>query len=89
MTSAEKEPKPKSKVTEKIKAPDATTILFELYKQVDKPSDLIREDVISVYHNRYRINLWVSSKNDFIPNAGFISKSYFVSYDSGGLKIFP
>ena len=89
MASAEKQTKTKTKASEKIITPDASTLLYELYKQVDKPKDLIKEDVILVYHNRYRINLWVSIKNDFIPNAGFISKSYFVSYDLEGLKIFP
>jgi len=63
-------------------------VLELLYKQVDRVPDTIKTAVVNVYANRYRINIWQSVGNPFIPKLGKIAASYFVSIDEKGkLKI--
>jgi hypothetical protein len=82
MTSIENKPEYK-----KDKVNDGA-ILDLLYKQVDRVPDTIKTAVVNVYANRYRINIWQSVGNPFIPKLGKIAASYFVSIDEKGkLKI--
>jgi hypothetical protein len=37
-----------------------------------------------VFSNRFRINIWQSIDHPFIPNAGKIAASYFVSVEKDG-----
>jgi hypothetical protein len=78
----DKEPKEtKPKVAPK---PDDSVILMNLYKKVSRIDKTIRESVVNVYADRYRVNIWKSIENDFIPNAGFIAASYFLVADKDG-----
>lgn len=82
MTSMENKPEVK-----KDKINDGA-ILEALYKQVDRVEDVIKTSVVNVYANRYRINIWQSVGNPFIPKLGKIVASYFVCIDERGkLKI--
>lgn len=74
--------------TSKQKFSEAT-ILSSLYKIVDRVENTIKESVINVYADRYRVNIWKGSNNPFLPKAGTIAASYFISVDSNGnIKIF-
>lgn len=82
MTTTEDKPEVK-----KDKISDGA-ILEALYKQVSRVEDTIKTSVTNVYSNRYRINIWQSLNNPFIPNLGKIAASYFVCVDEKGkLKI--
>jgi len=82
MTATEDKPEVK-----KDKISDGA-ILEQLYKQVHRVEDVIQTSVVNVYSNRYRINIWQSVGNPFIPKLGKIVASYFVCVDERGkLKI--
>lgn len=82
MTATENKPESK-----KDKFSDGA-ILDALYRQVDRFEDIIKTAVVNVYANRYRINIWQSVGNPFIPKLGKIVASYFVCIDERGkLKI--
>ena len=52
----DKEPKEtKPKVAPK---PDDSVILMNLYKKVSRIDKTIRESVVNVYADRYRVNIW-------------------------------
>lgn len=82
----DKEPKEKPKETKPKVAPkpDDAVIMMNLYKKVSRIDKTIRESVFNVYADRYRVNIWKSIDNDFIPNAGFIAASYFLVADKDG-----
>ena len=66
-----------------------STILANLYKLVDRVENTIKESVKNVYDNRYRVNIWKGTDNPFLPKAGTIAASYFISVDTNGsIKIF-
>ena len=48
---------------------------------------LMKESVVNVFDDKWRINLWVSIHNPVVPNAGLILKSYFVKFGNGRLEI--
>lgn len=85
MTSTEDKPTAK---TTKQRFSDET-ILSNLYQLVDRVENTIKESVINVYSNRYRVNIWQGMNNPFLPKAGRIAASYFISVDeNGNIKIF-
>jgi hypothetical protein len=85
MTSTED--KPTTKVNKQKFSEGA--ILSMLYQQVDRVENTIKESVINVYSNRYRVNIWQGTNNPFLPKAGKIVASYFISVeDNGKIKIF-
>lgn len=59
-----------------------------LFKQVEKPKNLLMTKIINVFNNRYRINLYTQ-----IEEEGLIKKkiaaSYFCHYNPGKLDIIP
>ena len=63
-------------------------ILSEVFIQMGKPDNIIKATAINVFANRYRVNVWQSINNPFLPKAGKIVASYFVIvYDSGEVVI--
>jgi hypothetical protein len=82
MTATKEKP-----VSEKASKPTDQEILGLLYTQVVKPNDVIKEVVVNIYENKYRINIWTEVYHAFIPNAGKISQSYFCVFDKKGLTI--
>ncbi len=56
-----------------------SSFLTKLFAKVGEPVDVLKISVINVYGNKWRINVWKSSNNPFLPSAGFIDVSYFVS----------
>jgi len=66
-----------------------SAILYSLYNIVDRVENTIKESVINVYADRYRVNIWQGTDNPFLPKAGTIAASYFISVDSSGkIKMF-
>ena len=57
-----------------------------LFKQVEKPKNLIAIKIVNVYDNRYRINLYCETEEDFLIKKR-ICASYFCHYSSGNLAI--
>ncbi len=82
-TPAPKKPKPKTTPEEVLVA------LMELpsVRKTIGDANIIREAVINVFENKWRINLWESMNNPIIPNAGRILKSYFVKFSDYGLEV--
>lgn len=65
-----------------------SAILYNLYNIVDRVENTIKESVVNVYADRYRVNIWKGTDNPFLPKAGTIAASYFISVDaSGKIKI--
>lgn len=63
-------------------------ILSEVYIQQGKPDDVIKAVAVNIFENHYRVNIWQSIKHPFMPKAGKIVASYFVTvYDSGEVVI--
>jgi len=55
---------------------------FDVQDFVDKPKDFHKTDIIHLYDDRYRINVWTVQKAGLIDKFS-ISKSYFVTYENG------
>lgn len=63
-------------------------ILSEVYIQQGKPENIIKAVAINTFDNHYRVNIWESINHPFMPKAGKIVASYFVTvYDSGEVVI--
>lgn len=58
---------------------DEKVILENLLKQVPVVTNVLKVAIFNVFSNRFRINIWQSIDHPFIPNAGKIAASYFVS----------
>jgi len=77
-----------AKVEKKNKIePSENAILASLFKQVEKPNDIIKMSCLNVYGSCYRINIWTSLHHPFIPNYGKITSSYFVKENNGSVTI--
>lgn len=63
---------------------DEKVILDNLFKQVPAVTNVLKVSVFNVFSNRFRINVWQSIDHPFIPNAGKIAASYFVSVEKDG-----
>jgi hypothetical protein len=59
-----------------------------LFKQVEKPRNLLITKIINVYENRYRINLYVQTEEEGLIKKK-IAASYFCHYNPGKLDIIP
>jgi hypothetical protein len=59
-----------------------------LFKQVEKPKQLLMIKIINVYDNRCRINLYTQTEEDGLLKKK-ISVSYFCHYSPGKLDIIP
>jgi hypothetical protein len=59
-----------------------------LFKQVEKPKDLLMTKVINLFQNRYRINIYTETEEEGLMKRK-ISASYFCHYNSGKLDIIP
>lgn len=82
MTTFEEQPK-----TKKPRMSE-DQILSEVFIQMGKPDNIIKATAVNVFANRYRVNIWQSINNPFLPKAGKIVASYFVIvYDSGEVVI--
>ena len=69
-TMTEKQPKTTAK--------NDNDILDLLFKQVDKPTNILKIKVINVFENAYRINIWAETFDSvFQLNRVKISHSYF------------
>jgi len=66
---------------------DNDAIIALLFKQVPAVSNILKNVVINVYDNRYRINIYQRKEHQFLPNCGFIAASYFVKVEDGVLEI--
>jgi len=53
-------------------------ILTQVFIQCGRPKDIIKTAVVNVFDNRYRVNVWQSINNPFLPKAGKIVASFFV-----------
>lgn len=63
-------------------------ILSEVYIQQGKPDSVIKAVAVNIFDNHYRVNIWQSINHPFMPKAGKIVASYFVTvYDSGEVVI--
>ncbi|MFM7095812.1 MAG: hypothetical protein ACKO16_00180 [Gemmataceae bacterium] len=62
----------------KIKIQPESSLLAKLFARIGEPVDPLKISAVNVYTNKWRINVWKSSNNPFLPNAGFIESSYFV-----------
>lgn len=83
MTSIENKPTKvkKQKLSE-------SEILTEVYIQMGRPDNVIKDIAINVFDNHYRVNIWQSIEHPLMPKAGKIVASYFVTvYDSGEVVI--
>lgn len=56
-----------------------SSLLAKIFAKVGEPVDALKISVINVYANKWRINVWKSSNNAFLPSAGVIEVSYFVT----------
>jgi hypothetical protein len=59
-----------------------------LFKQVDKPKNLLMVKINNVYDNRYRINVYVQIEEEGLIKKR-IAQSYFCHYNTGSLSIIP
>ena len=59
-----------------------------LFKQVEKPKNLLMVKAINVFDNRYRINVYTEVEEDGLIKKR-ISASYFCHYKPGQLTIIP
>lgn len=57
-----------------------------LFKQVEKPKNHLLTKVISLWENRYRINVYIEIEEDNLIKKR-ISASYFCHYNNGKLQI--
>jgi len=62
----------------KIIVQPESSLLAKLFARVGEPVDPLKISVINVYANKWRVNVWKSSNNNFLPSAGFIESSYFI-----------
>jgi len=69
---SEKKVKKSSKISE-------DKVLELLFSKVGFPSNPMRISCVNVFNSFYRVNVWHSSNNAFLSNAGYISASYFFS----------
>ena len=77
-----------AKVEKKYNVKPSEDALFaSLFKQVEKPNDIIKMSCLNVYGSCYRINIWTSLHHPFIPNYGKITSSYFVKENNGSVTI--
>lgn len=59
-----------------------------LFKQVEKPKNLLMTKIINVWENRYRINVYTEIEEDNLIKRK-IHSSYFCHYNPGKLTIIP
>lgn len=59
-----------------------------LFKQVEKPSNILTVKIINLFDNRYRINIYVETFEDNLIKKR-IQASYFCHYFPGKLVIIP
>jgi hypothetical protein len=59
-----------------------------LFKQVEKPKNLLMTKIINLWENRYRINIYIEIEEDNLIKKR-IHSSYFCHYHPGKLIIFP
>jgi HEPN domain-containing protein len=59
-----------------------------LFKQVEKPKNHFLTKVISLWENRYRVNVYIEIEEDGLIKRK-IQSSYFCHYNSGKLTIIP
>jgi len=59
-----------------------------LFKQVEKPKNLLMTKVINLFQNRYRINLYTQTEEEGLIKKK-IAASYFCHYNPGKLDIIP
>lgn len=57
-----------------------------LFKQVEKPKNLVVTKIVNVFDNRYRVNLYCETEEDFLIKKK-ICASYFCHYSPGNLNI--
>jgi hypothetical protein len=79
-----------NKTKTKNKPEDVLQALMDLPKVKEDLFEnlpLMKESVVNVFDDKWRINLWVSIHNPVVPNAGRILKSYFVKFGNGRLEI--
>jgi hypothetical protein len=78
MTELEEKKEPKACPVQSIK--DHINKLFGV------PDKLLKTDVIHVYGNKYRVNVWVRTGDGMVPQ-GRIAHSYFVSVGKSRIHI--
>jgi hypothetical protein len=59
-----------------------------LFKQVEKPKNLLMTKIINLWENRYRINVYIEIFEDNLTKKR-IHSSYFCHYSPGKLTIIP
>ena len=59
-----------------------------LFKQVEKPKNHFLTKVISLWENRYRVNVYIEIEEEGLIKRK-IQSSYFCHYNSGKLTIIP
>jgi hypothetical protein len=59
-----------------------------LFKQVDKPKNLLMTKVINVFHDYYRINVYTEIEEDGLVKRK-ISQSYMTTFRNNLLTIIP
>lgn len=57
-----------------------------LFKQVEKPKNYLMTNIINVWENRYRINVYTEFEEDNLIKRK-IENSYFCHYEPGKLTI--
>jgi hypothetical protein len=57
-----------------------------LFKQVEKPKHYLMTRVLSLFENRYRVNIYVQTEEEGLLKKR-ISSSYFCHYSPGKLEI--
>lgn len=61
-------------------------ILDNIEKLFGFPDKLLKKDVIPVYGNKYRVNVWVRTGDGLVPQ-GRIAHSYFVTVGKSRIHI--
>ena len=59
-----------------------------LFKRVEKPKHYLMTRVLSLFENRYRVNIYVQTEEEGLLKKR-ISSSYFCHYSPGKLEIIP
>jgi hypothetical protein len=67
----------------KLYSPTKEIIENLLFEQVERPKRTVSVQVVNIYENRYRINIWVKYTEDNLDKVK-IGASYFAFYKSDG-----
>lgn len=67
----------------KLYLPTKDIIEKLLFEQVERPNRIANIQIVNVYENRYRINIWVKYEQDNLEKVK-IGASYFAFYKSDG-----